>query len=90
MTNLTLVATWAGVAYVYVVIDAFSRTIVGLRVASHMLTSTVTDAIEMARSAHGALLTRLWCHSDAGSLLTSLRRRALGRDRRRSLDRHRR
>ncbi|MGY4651293.1 transposase InsO family protein [Mycobacterium sp. URHB0021] len=41
--------TWAGVAYVCFIVDAYSRMIVGWRVASHMRTTMVFDAIEMAR-----------------------------------------
>lgn len=73
VTDLTFVATWAGVAYVCFIIDAFSRMIVGWRVASHMRTSTVLDAIEMARWSRGAHLPGLRCHSDAGAQFTSLR-----------------
>ena len=36
--DLTYVATWAGVAYVCFIVDAFSRMIVGWRVAAHMRT----------------------------------------------------
>jgi len=36
VTDLTFVATWAGVAYVCFIVDAFSRLIVGWRVAGHM------------------------------------------------------
>jgi putative transposase len=35
VTDLTYVATRAGVAYVCFIVDAFSRTIVGWRVAAH-------------------------------------------------------
>ena len=38
VTDLTYVPTWAGVAYVCFIVDVFSRTIVGWRVASHMRT----------------------------------------------------
>jgi putative transposase len=69
----TYVATWAGVAYVCFIVDAFSRMIVGWRVASHMRTSMVLDAMEMARWSRGARLKGLRCHSDAGSQFTSLR-----------------
>jgi putative transposase len=44
VTDLTFVATWAGVAYVCFIIDAFSRMIVGWRVAAHMRTPMVLDA----------------------------------------------
>jgi putative transposase len=73
VTDLTFVPTWAGVAYVCFIIDAYSRMIVGWRVASHMRTETVLDAIEMARWSSGKHLPGLLCHSDAGSQFTSLR-----------------
>ncbi len=53
VTDLTFVPTWAGIAYVCFIIDAFSQMIVGWRVASNMRTETVLDAIEMARWARG-------------------------------------
>jgi putative transposase len=67
------VATWAGVAYVCFIVDAFSRMIVGWRVASHMRTPMVLDAIEMARWNRGLHHHGLRCHSDAGSQFTSIR-----------------
>jgi transposase InsO family protein len=73
VTDLTFVATWAGVAYVCFIIDAFSRTIVGWRVAGHMRTPMVLDAIEMARHHRGHHHHDLRCHSDAGSQFTSIR-----------------
>jgi len=73
VTDLTFVPTWAGVAYVCFIVDAFSRMIVGWRVASHMRTEMVLDAIEMARRSRGARHDDLRCHSDAGSQFTSIR-----------------
>jgi putative transposase len=73
VTDLTFVPTWAGVAYVCFIIDAYSRMIVGWRAASHMRTTMVLDAIEMARWSRGTELAGLRCHSDAGSQFTSLR-----------------
>ena len=73
VTDLTFVATWAGVAYVCFMIDAFSRMIVGWRVAGHMRTPMVLDAIEMARWNRGLRHPGLRCHSDAGSQFTSIR-----------------
>ena len=67
VTDFTFVPTWSGVAYVCFIIDAYSRMIVGWRVASHMKTKTVLDAIEMARWSRGKHLPGLRCHSDAGS-----------------------
>jgi putative transposase len=73
VTDLTYVPTWAGVAYVCFIVDAFSRMIVGWRVASHMRTGMVLDALEMARWSRGTQLEGLRCHSDAGSQFTSIR-----------------
>ena len=73
VTDLTFVPTWAGVAYVCFIIDAYSRMIVGWRVAGHMRTTMVLDAIEMARWSRGNMLAGLRCHSDAGSQFTSIR-----------------
>jgi putative transposase len=73
VTDLTYVATWAGMAYVCFIVDAFSRMIVGWRVASNMRTDMVLDALEMARWRRGAPLEGLVAHSDAGSQFTSVR-----------------
>lgn len=73
VTDLTFVPTWAGVAYVCFIVDAFSRMIVGWRVAPHMRTEMVLDAIEMARWSRGHHHGDLRCHSDAGSQFTSIR-----------------
>ena len=73
VTDLTFVPTWAGVAYVCFITDAYSRMIVGWRVASHMRTAIVLDAVEMARWSRGNMLAGLKCHSDAGSQFTSIR-----------------
>ncbi|CAJ1496469.1 IS3 family transposase [[Mycobacterium] kokjensenii] len=73
VTDLTYVPTWAGVAYVCFITDAFSRMIVGWRVASHMRTTMVLDAIEMARWSRGNTLPGLRCHSDAGAQFTCIR-----------------
>ena len=43
----------SGMAYVCFIVDAFSRRIVGWRVASHMRTEMVLDALEMARRSRG-------------------------------------
>ena len=72
-SDLTYVPTWAGVAYVCLITDAFSRMIVGWRVAGHMRTGMVLDALEMARWQRGTRLDNLRCHSDAGSQFTSIR-----------------
>jgi len=73
VTDLTYVPTWSGVAYVCFTVDAFSRMIVGWRVAAHMRTEMVLDALEMARWQRGTRLDGLVAHSDAGSQFTSIR-----------------
>lgn len=50
-----------------------SRTIVGWRVAAHMRTTMVLDAIEMTRGSRGTRLAGLRCHSAAGAQFTSTR-----------------
>ena len=73
VTDLTYVATWSGVAYVCFIVDAFSWMIVGWRVAAHMRTDMVLDALEMARWRRGTHFEGLIAHSDAGSQFTSVR-----------------
>jgi putative transposase len=73
VTDLTYVATWAGMVYVCFIIDVYSRTIVGWRAATNMRTDMVLDALEMARWSRGTRLEGLVCHSDAGSQFTSIR-----------------
>ena len=73
VVDLTFVATWAGVAYVCFLTDAFTRMLVGWRVASHMRADMVLDALEMARWRRGTRLEGLVSHSDAGSQFTSIR-----------------
>ena len=74
VTDLTYVPTRSGMAYVCFIVDAFSRRIVGWRVATNMKTDMVLDALEMARLSRGARrLIGLIAHSDAGSQFTSMR-----------------
>jgi putative transposase len=74
VTDLTYVPTRTGMAYVCFIVDAFSRRIVGWRVASNMRTDMVLEALEMARRSRGnRRLVGLVTHSDAGSQFTSVR-----------------
>ena len=74
VTDLTYVPTRSGMAYVCFIVDAFSRRIVGWRVATHMRTEMVLDALEMARTSRGGRrLVGLVAHADAGSQFTSVR-----------------
>jgi putative transposase len=70
VADITYVPTWAGFLYLAVVLDVWSRRIVGWAMATHLRTELVLDALNMA----------LWQrrprsvvhHSDQGSQYTSL------------------
>ncbi|MEU0483286.1 IS3 family transposase [Streptosporangium sp. NPDC006013] len=66
--DITYVPTWQGFLYLAVVLDVFSRRIVGWAMAEHMRTELVTDALAMAihqrRPSSGVIH-----HSDKGSQL---------------------
>ena len=70
VADITYIPTWAGFLYLAVVLDAWSRRVVGWAMATHLRTELVLDALNMA----------LWQrrpeavihHSDQGSQYTSL------------------
>ncbi len=70
VADITYVPTWAGFLYLAVVLDVFSRRVVGWSMATHLRTELVLDALEMA----------LWRrrpadvihHSDQGCQYTSI------------------
>jgi len=69
-SDITYVRTWEGWLYLAVVIDLFSRRVVGWSMQSHMRTDLVLDALTMAvgqRLPDPGLLA----HSDRGSQYTS-------------------
>jgi putative transposase len=74
VADLTYVATWSGFAYTAFIIDAFSRRIVGWRVAATLRAELALDALEMAIWARaGADLTGLIHHSDRGVQYVAIR-----------------
>jgi putative transposase len=74
VADLTYVATWAGFCYVAFIIDAFSRMIVGWRVATTLRAELALDALEMAIWARqDAGLDALVHHSDRGVQYLSVR-----------------
>ena len=73
VTDLKFVPTWVGAAYVCFIINAFSRTIVGWRVALHMQIETVLDAIGMARWQRGKHMPGLRLNLDVGGRFTLIR-----------------
>jgi putative transposase len=46
--DITYVPTWVGLVYLAVVLDAFSRRIVGWSMATTLATKLVLDALDMA------------------------------------------
>ena len=70
VADITYIPTWAGFLYLAVVLDAWSRRVVGWAMATHLRTELVLDALNMA----------LWQrrpesvihHSDQGTQYTSL------------------
>jgi putative transposase len=74
VADLTYVATWAGYCYTAFIIDAYSRAIVGWRVARTLRAELALDALEMAIWARqGAGLDQLVHHSDRGGQYLSVR-----------------
>jgi putative transposase len=67
VADLTYVATWAGFCYTAFIIDAYSRAIVGWRVATTLRAELALDALEMAIWARQDTgLDQLVHHSDRG------------------------
>lgn len=67
LADFTYIRTWEGWAYLAVVLDVFTRRIVGWQLAPHMRQSLVTDAFEMALAARTEHEDGLIAHSDNGS-----------------------
>lgn len=70
VADITYVPTWAGFLYLAVVMDAWSRRIVGWAMATHLRTELVIAALQMAidqRHPQGVIH-----HSDQGSQYTAL------------------
>jgi arginine repressor len=66
VADLTYIRTWSGFVYAALVIDAFSRAIVGWQLAGHLRTDLALDALEMAIWQRNAQLDGLVHHSDRG------------------------
>ena len=70
VADITYVPTWAGFLYLAVVLDAYSRRIVGWSMATTLATQLVLDALNMALSTRRP--TGVIHHSDQGSQYTSI------------------
>jgi putative transposase len=70
VADITYIPTWAGFLYLAVVLDTFSRRIVGWAMATHLRTELVLEALNLAlwQRRPAAVIH----HSDQGSQYTSL------------------
>jgi putative transposase len=73
VADLTYVATWSGFVYVALVIDAFSRFLVGWQASRSLRTDLALDALEMAIWRRRGGLDGLVHHSDRGGQYLSIR-----------------
>jgi putative transposase len=71
LADFTYVRTWQGWSYLAIVLDVYTRRIVGWQLAPHMRQSLVSDAFEMALSARQEDDDGLVAHSDNGAQYTS-------------------
>ena len=69
VADITYVPTWTGFVFLAVVVDVFSRRVVGWSMATHPRTELVLDALNMALSRRRP--ERVIHHSDQGSQYTS-------------------
>lgn len=76
-SDITYVKTWTGWAYLAVIIDGYTRKVVGWALASHMRTSLATDALRMAIDTQRPTIGECVIHTDRGSQFTSSRFRDL-------------
>jgi len=70
VSDITYVSTWAGFLYLAIVLDAYSRRVVGWSMANHLRTELVLEALNMAiwQRRPGAVIH----HSDQGTQYTSI------------------
>jgi putative transposase len=69
VADITYIPTWAGFLYLAVVLDAWSRRVVGWAMATHLRTELVLDALNMALAQRQP--TEVIHHSDQGCQYTS-------------------
>jgi putative transposase len=70
VADITYIPTWAGFLYLAVVLDAWSRRVVGWAMATHLRTELVLDALNMAFTQRRP--TAVIHHSDQGCQYTSI------------------
>lgn len=70
VADITYIATWTGFLFLAVVLDAWSRRVVGWAMAAHLRTELVLDALNMAIGQRRP--TAVIHHSDQGCQYTSI------------------
>ena len=70
VADITYIPTWAGFLYLAVVLDAWSRRVVGWAMATHLRTELVLDALDMALTQRRP--SDVIHHSDQGCQYTSI------------------
>lgn len=70
VADITYIPTWSGFLYLAVVVDAWSRRVVGWSMASHLRTELVLAALNMALGQRRP--TEVIHHSDQGTQYTSI------------------
>ena len=70
VADITYVPTWAGFIYLAVVVDVFSRRVVGWSMANHLCTELVLEALNMALCQRRP--EEVIHHSDQGTQYTSI------------------
>jgi putative transposase len=71
VADITYIPTWAGFLYLAIVLDVFSRKIVGWSMATHLRSELVLEALERAAS-HRKPKQAVIHHSDQGSQYTAI------------------
>ena len=70
VSDITYIPTWAGFLYLAIVLDAWSRRIVGWAMENHLRTELVLAALNMAWTQRRP--SEVICHSDRGTQYTSI------------------
>lgn len=70
LSDITAIRSWEGWVYLAVIIDAYSRMVVGWAASDHMRTSLVLEALDQARAGR-ILQPHIVFHSDRGSQYAS-------------------
>jgi putative transposase len=70
VADITYVPTWSGFLFVAIVLDVYSRRVVGWAMATHLRTELVLDALNMAIYRRNP--TNVIHHSDQGTQYTSI------------------